>query len=125
MHSESEKIIGSFKKIMNKRMRKKYKKQHGTWINVKDTWNLDEKIADYILPRLILFKEVNNGYPGIEPMDTPEKWDEALDKMILSFTLIKTKWEDNSKRWATPEEWLDTIKNGLRLFAEWYNYLGW
>lgn len=53
-----------------------------------ECWNLDYTIAAFILPRLKVFKQDTNGYPGVEPMDTPEKWDAALDEMIWAFDYI-------------------------------------
>ena len=67
---------------MNKRTRKKWLKEQGLYVNPKETWNLDYTIAKFVLPRLKLFKKLNNGYPGREGMETKEKWDEALNKMI-------------------------------------------
>ena len=57
---------------MNNRQRKKWLKSHGKYVNQKETWNLDYWIANYILPRLKLFKKKTNGYPGNEEMDTFE-----------------------------------------------------
>ena len=73
---------------MNKRTRKKWLKEQGLYVNPKETWNLDYTIAKFVLPRLKLFKKLNNGYPGREGMETEEEWDEALDKMIWSFEQI-------------------------------------
>ena len=85
---------------MNKRQRKKWLKQHNLYVNPRDTWTLDTTIAEFVLPRLKLFKKVNNGYPGIDEMDTPEKWDEALDKMIIAFQYVLDGyfwWIDDSE----------------------------
>lgn len=73
---------------MNNRQRKKMLKSHGKYVNPKETWNLDYRIASYILPRLKLFKKVSITYPGRDEADTPEKWDEALDKMIQAFEYV-------------------------------------
>ena len=54
---------------MNKRTRKKRLKKQGLYVNPKETWDLDCNIAKYVLPRLKLFKKLNNGYPGIEGME--------------------------------------------------------
>lgn len=89
---------------MRKRQRKKWLKQHGKYVPYSDLWNLDITIANFVLPRLKKFKEENDGYPEREEMDTPEKWNEALDKMILAFEYV-VSWDD----W-----WLDDPK---------YNYL--
>lgn len=83
---------------MNKRKRKKWLKKHHLYVNPKETWNLDYSIAKYVLPRLKLFKKLENGYPGRGEMDTIEKWDAALDKMILAFQYIiegDDWWIDN------------------------------
>ena len=82
---------------MNKRKRKKWLKENNLYVNPKDIWNLDVTIAEFILPRLKLFKKKTISYPGYGEMDTPEKWDEALDKMILAFEYILDDdwWIDN------------------------------
>lgn len=78
---------------MNKRTRKKWSKKHNTFVNLKDTWNLNSTIAEFVLPRLKLFKKVSNSYPGQGEVDTPEKWNSCLDKMILAFEYVLS--EDN------------------------------
>lgn len=75
---------------MNNRKRKKWLKKHNLYINPRDTWNMDYTIAEYVLPRLKEFKKVANGYPGTGDADTPEKWDEIMDKMITAFEYVKT-----------------------------------
>lgn len=85
---------------MNKRIRKKWAKQHGTYVNPKDCWNLYQTMAEFILPRLKQFKKDTNGYPGAGEMDTEEKWDAALDKMIQAFEYIIADddwWINNPK----------------------------
>ena len=64
---------------MNKRQRKKYAKQHGTYVDYKETWSLDCTIAKFIIPRLKLYKKVINGYPG--RLNSVEQWYEILDKI--------------------------------------------
>lgn len=116
---------------MNKRLRKKYLKKQGLYVEPHETWNLDIVIAKYIVPRLKLFKKLNNGYPGKDEMDTSEKWDEALDKMIRTFELLaidngiygldihdsyfKEKFKEKQKY----------TQEGLQLFAKWYEWLSW
>ena len=53
-----------------------------------ECWNLYRTIAAFVLPRLKVFKEQNNGYPGNEEIPTFEKWNDALDKMIYAFDYI-------------------------------------
>lgn len=119
---------------MTKRARKKWLKQHGLYVNPRDTWNLDYTIAEYILPRLKEFKKVNNAYPGRGEMDTPEKWDTALDKMITAFQLVidtddmcERYWSNNRTVFNKDlfEQDQDRIQEGLHLFATWFQHLWW
>ena len=134
---------------MNNRQRKKWLKQRGLYVNPKETWSLDITFAKYIIPRLKKFKELNNGYPGIEEVNTPEKWDEALDKMIQAFEYVidwDEYWLDDprydytdimfgddkelyesiveNKRMEDIRR-LTAINEGLQLFAKYYMRLWW
>ena len=134
---------------MNNRQRKKWLKQRGLYVNPKETWSLDITFAKYIIPRLKKFKELNNGYPGIEEVNTPEKWDEALDKMIQAFEYVidwDEYWLDDprydytdimfgddkelyesiveNKRMEDIHR-LTAINEGLQLFAKYYMSLWW
>lgn len=51
-----------------------------------ELWGLDRTIAKYVLPRLIEFKKVANGYPP--NFDSFEEWIAVIDKMIYSFDHI-------------------------------------
>ena len=50
-----------------------------------ETWNLERTIAKFALPRLIRFKELNNGFPNDM---TPEEWDAALDDIIFAMQYL-------------------------------------
>lgn len=138
---------------MSKRQRKKWLKQHGKYVNPRDTWALDYTIAEFVLPRLKLFKEKTLGYPGTGEADTPEKWDAILDKIMFSFELILNEdtWEigdpeydylcyisenmtdeDREKSKEVSDKYFGEVKRreqiiqeGLDLFAKWFRYLGW
>ena len=107
---------------MRKRQRKKWLKKHGKYVPYSDLWSLDITIANFVLPRLKKIKKENIGYPGIDGMDTPEKWDEALDKMILAFEYVahtfdmESHFDEDKRRQAV-------INEGLQLFAKWFQYL--
>ncbi len=83
---------------MNKRQRKKYAKKKGTYVSNKETWNLDYTIAEWILPRLKLYKKLTNGFPPIDRKVysktkefkniTFEDWQNILDEIILGFEQI-------------------------------------
>lgn len=134
---------------MNNRQRKKWLKQRGLYVNPKETWSLDITFAKYIIPRLKKFKELNNGYPGTEEVNTPEKWDEALDKMIQAFEYVidlDEYWLDDPRydytdiMFGDNKEFYEKIKEnkitedirrlaaineGLQLFAKYYMNLWW
>lgn len=134
---------------MNNRQRKKWLKKHRLYVNPKETWSLDVNLAKYIIPRLKKFKELNNGYPGIGEMDTPEKWDETLDKMIQAFEYVidlDEYWLDDPRYDYTDIMFSDNkelyegvienkrsedirrlaaINEGLQLFAKYYMSLWW
>lgn len=119
---------------MNKRLRKKQLKKIGKYVAPGECWNLNDTICDYVLPRLKLFRKYNDGYPGIGDMDAPEKWDEAIDKMIKAFELARTEPMDlyyDDMMNNMPEfrkkaaQWDKDVKEGLHLFAEWFFFLWW
>lgn len=65
----------------------KYKKQRiERGFDDTELWNLNTSIAKYVLPRLIEFKKMNNGYPA--NFDNFEDWIDVIDKMIYSFDHI-------------------------------------
>ena len=124
-------------------------KKHRLYVNPKETWSLDVNLAKYIIPRLKKFKKLNNGYPGIGEMNTPEKWDEALDKMIQAFEYVidlDEYWLDDPRYDYTDIMFSDNkelyegvienkrtedirrlaaINEGLQLFAKYYMNLWW
>lgn len=120
---------------MSKRARKKYLKKKGLYVNPRDVWELDCVFARFAIPRLKMLKETRHGYPGRGEMDTPEKWDAALDKMILAFvTHLKMvdldDWyfevSDNGK-WIADMNKIEAdeaiVQEGLELFTKWFSSL--
>lgn len=88
-----------------------------------ETWNLEGTISEFILPRLIRFKQVNICHP----FDlTEQKWDEALDKMILAFELHQTifDWEGEVDKKESKKKYKQ-IDEGLKLFAKYFLNLWW
>lgn len=43
------------------------------------TWNLDRQIAAYMAPRLMRFRDLNNGYPSDM---TEDNWNGLIDEMV-------------------------------------------
>ena len=88
-----------------------------------DTWSLDWTMAKFILPRLKLFKKVNNGHPGNL---TEESWDEMIDKMIFAMQLLADgRWDyDSDDIEKSRADW-DKVQEGLNLFGEYFQHLWW
>jgi len=81
----------------------------------KELWDLDHTMATFILPRLIKFREINQGHPG--NLKTQEQWNEILDKMIYSFQRIVDGAD------AIDEQSHDNIDEGLQLFGKYFRSL--
>lgn len=88
-----------------------------------DAWNLDHTIAEFVLPRLKVFRQRLFGFPGHSI--TEKEWEEILDKMIFSMQAIVDEW-DFTKAEMTMEEqkkhW-EKIRDGLELFGKWFRDL--
>lgn len=123
---------------MSRRLRKKQLKKLNKYVNPRECWNLDVTIAEWIIPRLEQFKKDNNGYPGCGEMDTFEKWQEAIQKMIDAFVVIRD-WDEIfyddkyfSKGGFQRELWNEDFKKynkiieeGMLLFAKYIQQLWW
>ena len=103
---------------MSKRIKKKQLKRLSEYVQTKDTWNLDMTIAQFIVPRLELFKKVSDCYP--HQFDSMEEWHEILEKMIAAFKVISCKTGIQRS-----EEEKSIINEGLDLFRKYYNDLWW
>lgn len=105
-----------------------------------ELWNLDNTIAKWILPRLKAFKKDSIAFPA--DLDSPDEWDEILDKMIWSFDYITNqdeyedeiieKYKDNEfdedghYRWIKDaKELSEKCQEGLDLFAKYFRSLWW
>jgi hypothetical protein len=89
----------------------------------KDTWNLDHSIANYALPRLKRFKEINNGHPISL---TEEEWDFMLDEMIYAMEYLATQWEDDwdDINLGSEENYARFVK-GMEYFGKHFQSLWW
>ena len=93
-------------------------KKIGKYVPSNDTWNLDITIAEFILPRLELFKKVVDCYPC--ELNSIEEWYDILDKMVESFRIITTS---SSYKIDTKHE--KCVEQGLDLFRKYYHDLWW
>lgn len=60
-----------------------------------ELWNLDLTIANFILPRLKVFREQTNGYPS--KFNAMEEWTKILDEIIEGLELYKDKFDWDMK----------------------------
>lgn len=119
---------------MNKRQRKKWLKRHNLYVSNSELYNLDCTISEWIVPRLKKFKQITCTYPGVEPFDTFEKWQDGLDKMIRAFELAKYDPIDldenlnydpdmryDLKNYKEKhDKWNTEVQEGLDLFSKWF-----
>ena len=95
-------------------------------VGIEEAWSLDVYAAKYIAPRLKLLRKITHGYPSElnrqcpEGNDAFECWQSMLDKMIFAFEYYDDLY---ARRLVTTNEEQTRVKDGLRLFAEWYEYL--
>ena len=81
----------------------------------KDLWDLRTGIAEFILPRLIEFRDITASHP---PTISMHEWGIILSEMVIAFELIKKHNGDNSV--VIPDNDYRKIERGLRLFSEYY-----
>jgi hypothetical protein len=82
-----------------------------------DLWNLDQTIANFVLPRLKAFKEFTHAYPqGM----TVEEWNTTMDKMIWSFDFKVNHWYDDAMH---TEENTEKYNEGMDLFRKYFDNL--
>jgi hypothetical protein len=79
-----------------------------------ETWNLDNTIVNFVLPRLKVFEETTVGCPYSL---TDKKWHNKLKKMIRAFELLA----DDDRCYEDKE--YKEINTGLKLFCRWFTAL--
>lgn len=110
--------------VSDKERQKKYKEQRMTrGFDDTETWNLDITFCLFIVPRLKVFKELNDGYPA--RFSSKEEWDKILDDMIEGFELNSNKfnWETSDSNEENGNR--AKVKKAIRLFQENFYDLWW
>ena len=110
--------------VSDKERQKKYKEQRMTrGFDDTETWNLDITFCLLIVPRLKVFKELNDGYPA--RFSSKEEWDKILDDMIEGFELNSNKfnWETSDSNEENGNR--AKVKKAIRLFQENFYDLWW
>jgi hypothetical protein len=109
----------------DKRYKRHLKQLKTNGFSDSETWGLYGVIADFVLPRLIRFREITPGTPGA--LSSEQEWLDILDKMIFSFQWAK---DDNETAHidlsnAERQEGDKKCAEGLKLFAEYFRALWW
>ena len=110
--------------VSDEKRQKKYKEQRMTrGFDDTETWNLDITFCLFIVPRLKVFKELNDGYPA--RFSSKEEWDKILDDMIEGFELNSNKfnWETSDSNEENGNR--AKVKKAIRLFQENFYDLWW
>lgn len=112
-----------YKKLNERRVKsKEYKLCHG--FEPCESWNLNTTIAYFVYPRLKKFRQDTNCFP----IDTKniDEWYNIIDKMLLAFALIID--QDDNEEYINgfySDKQINEIKEGLELFAKYFNDLWW
>ena len=108
----------------DKRYKKHAKQLKTNGFSDSETWSLDSVLCKFILPRLIRFKTLNNGFPCAL---TSEKWDAILDQMIFAFDWSLNCEEDKYDKLTEKEKkenWL-RYEVGIQQFSKYFRDLWW
>lgn len=111
--------------IPDKKRNKKWKKEREEFgVDERETWSLNTRISEYILPRLKFYKKFSKGYPdGV----SVEEWDIILDKMIQAFKIVALMYEtdlDDEDNIHT-EIGRKKYEEGMDLFRKYFLDLWW
>ncbi len=87
-------IVKQAKRVEKLALYKKQRLERG--FDDTELWDLSYTIASFILPRLVEFSKVTNGYPVDGKINSMEEWYAVLDKMIAAFDYIvnEEKYDD-------------------------------
>lgn len=110
--------------VSDKERQKKYKEQRMTrGFDDTECWNLDITFSLFIIPRLKVFKELNDGYPA--RYNSKEEWDKILDEMIEGFELHSNKFNWDTADANEENGNMAKAKKAIRLFQENFFDLWW
>lgn len=110
--------------VSDKDRQKKYKEQRMTrGFDDTECWNLDITFCKFIIPRLKVFKEQNDGYPV--RYHSKEEWDKILDDMIEGFELNSNKFEWETSDSNEENGNMAKAKRAIKLFQENFFDLWW
>lgn len=108
--------------MKSKRLRKKYQKKNGTYINPHEIYDLDYTIAKFIAPRLRLLAKTTQSFPHNLEF---EEWKNILKYIADTFDLV---FDDiiitNNPNWKSEiEKRNKRMEEGLNMFVKYYSDL--
>lgn len=110
--------------VSDKERQKKYKEQRMTrGFDDTECWNLDITFSLFLIPRLKVFKELNDGYPA--RYHSIEEWNKILDEMIEGFELHSNKFNWDTSDSNEENGNMAKVKRAIRLFQENFFDLWW
>lgn len=110
--------------VSDKERQKKYKEQRMTrGFDDTECWNLDITFSLFLIPRLKVFKELNDGYPA--RYHSIEEWNKILDEMIEGFELHSNKFNWDTADSNEENGNMAKVKRALKLFQENFFDLWW
>lgn len=79
----------------------------------RDLWNFDKWILETFAEMFDEFARESEGYPGIEPFETPEKWESWLKDIAVRLKRLQTDWAEEFNEYE--DDWrkvmnVNTIK---------------
>ena len=88
-----------------------------------ETWNLENTIARFILPRLVYLRDTGHSYAN--ETSSEEEWFVILSKMIESFEFYSDGEDTYLLNHSATEycDYLTYVQEGLELFAEYFGDL--
>ena len=91
-----------------------------------DLWGLTDTLTNFILPRIIAFRDMNRfGYPN--GVKSEKEWNKNIDQMVLAFQTLKEESEREIFSYSLSKKELKKEKKqievGLQLFAKYYRNL--
>ena len=113
--------------VLNSWLRRKTRPIRYLWQRVSrgfsdaETFSLDHTIAEFALPRLKRFKEVNNGCPN--HVKSSEEWDRLLDNMIFALDKVTKQLDLDRDDLTAKEE--EKVRQGLTAFGFYFRELWW
>lgn len=101
-----------------------------------ELWNLDDALAEWVLPRLKAFRKQND-YAHPADLNSIEEWHSIIDEMIYGIEFMQKSSEvwrelvgskEGAERDAGREKFKEEVaraENGRELFGKWMAALWW